>query len=353
MKNTLFSGKEFIFGFLLWLLAAFFVAESRWSRLYQEPALSAEQAVDVYLPEDTDAAGLADVLADEYILVSREEFDWAAQTLHWNRFRAGRYELRQDISYEKLLSKIGKGLQDPMRVTILPGQSEARILRIIPGAFQFDSTVFKQTLADSSFLANAGTNAQELIGRLYPATYDFYWTADPETVVGRMLDTFNDNIISEYSQRFEELDKSVNEIITLASIIEWEAGRNDEKPTISGLYWNRLERGMRLQADPTVNFAVGQRRRLLYKDYEVDHPYNTYIHQGLPPGPITNPSKSSIEAALFPESHDYLYMVASPEGGHNFSETYREHQRKSAEWREWLEEQYRIKEERESNGLNE
>ncbi len=104
---------------------------------------------------------------------------------------------------------------------------------------------------------------------------------------------------------------------------------------------------MRLQADPTINYVIGERRRILYEDYKIDHPYNTYINSGLPPGPITNPSLSSIEAALYPENHDYLYMVASPDGSHDFSETFEEHKRKSAKWRQWLQEQYRIKRQRE------
>ncbi|WP_372636477.1 endolytic transglycosylase MltG [Fodinibius sp.] len=347
MTNRFFSVTELILGLLVWLAAAFLVAESRWSRLYEKPALAAGDTVELYLPEQTDGKGLVRTLNEEGILRSEEEFNWALQTLHWSTFKEGRYQLQEGISYEEILSKLGNGIQDPMRVTILAGQPKSRFIRKVSEAFRFDSTALKQTLSDSSLLARAGVDTQRVIGRLYPATYDFYWTATPEEVIMRILDTFEDQIITEYEERFKELDKSVNEIITMASIIEWEANVESEKDTISGLYWNRLERGMKLQADPTVNYAVGERRRLLYQDYKVEHPYNTYIYAGLPPGPITNPSKSSIRAALFPTDHDYLYMVASPDRNHGFSETYSEHQRKSAEWREWLEEQYRIKRERE------
>ncbi|SHE38359.1 UPF0755 protein [Fodinibius roseus] len=347
MANRFFSGIELILGLIVLLAAAFLVAESRWSRLYEKPALTAEESVVLYFSEQTDRKGLVRTLNEKDILRSEEELDWALQTLRWTTFKEGRYQLQEGISYEEILSKIGNGIQDPMRVTILPGQPKSRFIRKVSEAFRFDSTALKQTLSDSSLLARAGVDTQGVIGRLYPATYDFYWTAPPEEVIMRMLDTFEDQIITEFEERFKELDKSVGEIITMASIIEWEANLESEKDTISGLYWNRLERGMRLQADPTVNYAVGERRRLLYKDYETDHPYNTYIHSGLPPGPITNPSKSSIRAALFPSDHDYLYMVASPDRNHGFSETYSEHQRKSAEWREWLQEQYRIKRERE------
>lgn len=352
MTNRLFTGKEFIFGLLLWLAVAFLVAESRWSRLYDRPAFSAEEPVDIYISEQTDADGLGRILDEQEVLTNREEFDWAVRTLHWNNFKEGHYRFQEEASYDEILSKLGKGLQDPIHLTILSGQPQSRIIRSISGAFRFDSTALKKTLSDSSFLAEAGVDSQRVIGRLYPATYDFYWTAAPTEVIKRLLDTFEDSVISEYEGRIKELDKTVNEMITMASIIEWEAGLESEKDTISGLYWNRLERGMKLQADPTVNYVVGERRRLLYEDYKIDHPYNTYVYSGLPPGPITNPGKSSIRAALFPIDHDYLYMVATPNGNHGFSETYSEHQQKSAEWREWLQEQYRIKEEREQNAMD-
>src|SRR5699024_5296026 len=125
------------------------------------------------------------------------------------------------------------------------------------------------------------------IGYLYPNTFKMYWTISPEEAVKRILEVFDISVVQPNKKRFAELDKTVEEILTLASIVEWEARKQEEKAIISGLYWNRLDRGMRLQADPTVNFAVGERRRLLYQDYEVDHPYNTYLHAGLPPGPIT------------------------------------------------------------------
>ncbi|WP_185958212.1 endolytic transglycosylase MltG [Fodinibius sediminis] len=347
MSNRFISVRELILGFLLWLAVAFLVAESRWNRLYEKPVLATDEAVDLYLAEPVNADGLEKALEKQGLLSRREEFRWALKTLHWSNFREGHYRFSPQTSYEELFTRLGRGLQDPIRLTILPGQTRNRIVRSVSEAFRFDSTALKKTLTDSSFLAEARVDTQNVIGQLYPATYDFYWTASPRSVINRLLKTFEENIISQYEQRFKELDKSVNEIITMASIIEWEATLESEKDTISGLYWNRLEKGMKLQADPTINYAVGERRRLLYEDYKIDHPYNTYVHAGLPPGPITNPSKGSIEAALFPESHDYLYMVASPEGNHNFSETYSEHQRKSAEWRRWLEKQYRIKREQE------
>lgn len=340
--------RELALGFLLWLVVALLVAGSRWTRLYNSPALDIDEVAHIYLSDSVGPDGLADSLSSRDLLKSKEEFYWAVGTLHWKNFKAGHYQFDSNSSYEELFSKMGRGLQDPIQLTVLPGYSQSQIIQRISQSFRFDSASFVYTLNDSSSLAKRGIDSTEVIGRLLPNTYSFYWTVKPDAVINRLLDTFEESILNQYEGRFRELDKSVNEIVTLASIIEWEAGNDSEKDTISGLYWNRLEEGMRLQADPTINFAVGERRRLTFKDYKIDHPYNTYLYSGLPPGPVTNPSESSIKAALFPADHEYLYMVASRKGTHNFSKTYQEHQRKSAEWREWIQEQYRIKRQREA-----
>ena len=349
MFKKLISLKEVAAAILIVALSVLVIAGPRWMRLYQTEALTVEETVDIYLEQESPPDSLVTLLQNKEVLKNRKELKWAIQTQRWNEFKVGHYRLEPGTSYNDLLSKLGKGIQDPIKLTILPGRTESRLIKTISNSFRFDSLALKQTLSDSLFLARQGTDSAKVIGKLYPATYDFYWTTSPQKVIERLLNTFENNISSKFDERLQELDKSLNEILALASIIEWEAGVDKEKATISGLYWNRLKKGMRLQADPTVNYAVGQRRRLTYKDYKVEHPYNTYLHAGLPPGPITNPSRSSIKAALYPADHDFLYMVASPEGTHNFSKTYSEHRRKSREWREWLQKQYRIKRQREKD----
>ncbi|GAA5520784.1 endolytic transglycosylase MltG [Aliifodinibius salicampi] len=351
-QNNRHISKEILIAVLLFGIAVFLVGESRWTRLYQDPALDTDELVDLYLDDEHSPEKLEEILTEKGLIEDIQEFNWAINTLRWRRFQAGHYRIEEGTSYNELFSRMGRGLQDPIQFTLLPGRPPWDVKKRIYQSFRFDSLALSQTLSDSTFLAEHGIDTTEVIGHLYPDSYSFYWTASSEQVVERIFKTFNQKVTEQYRERLDELDITMNEAIILASIIEWEASQNDEKKTISGLYWNRLNRGMRLQADPTVNYAVGERRRLLYEDYKVEHPYNTYLHEGLPPGPITNPSQSSIEAALFPEEHDYLYMVAAPEGNHNFSETFEEHKRKSAEWRQWLNEQYRLKEERERNNNN-
>ncbi len=333
--------------FLLFILTVAIVAGSRLLRLKDEQAIYSSEKTVLYLYEAVDLNELAATLVDSLEVVeNREELIWASQMLGWNSFKPGRYILKGGAAYNEFLSKLAKGVQDPISVTILPGQTKEKILSTLSHSFRFDSAAIYSAVRDSSFLVKNDLAPKTLIGHLYPETYKFYWTESPKEVLNRIFDEF-EQAVQPYRGRLQELDKSLKKIITLASIVEWEAAKDNAKPKISGLYWNRLQRGMLLQADPTVNFAVGERRRLFFEDYEVKHPYNTYIHPGLPPGPITNPDLSSIKAALFPAEHNYIYMVAQPGGGHAFSKTYAQHLQKAEEWRKWLQKQVEIRERRE------
>lgn len=345
------STRELVGALLLFLLIALIVAGSRWWRLYDNNAISppSEEPVHIYLEEQTDFEHLKKRLIDSGVIEDSVELEWAAKTFGWQRFHEGHYLIDDGVTYNQFLSKLGKGAQDPVSVTIIPGSTKARIADAVSEDMQFDSVAFHKALTDSVVLAELNIDPEDIIGRLYPNTYSMYWTSSPRAFLERVLSEFDRQVVQAYQDEFNSIELSVDEIITLASIIQWEARNNEEKPTISGLYWNRLNRGMRLQADPTIIYAIGEQRRILYEDYQIDHEYNTYRHGGLPPGPITNPSLSSIEAALNPEEHEYLYMVATPNGGHSFSETFEEHKQKSAKWRQWLREQYRIKREREQN----
>lgn len=345
-----FSKKEITF---LWLLlAAVFIGTflSRNARLFYSSLTTTEGTFEVFIEGSSDVDGLIQSLDSLQLDVDKTELIWAANTLGWRNYQPGRYVLTKGDSYSQFLSKLGRGIQDPGSVTILPGIDMNRLSRNLARQLRADSLSFRQIFSDSSEIATEfGLNGEELFSRMLPDTYQMYWTSSPESVVRRIYSEFQKKVTEHYEPEIEQNDLDLNEIITLASIVEGEARLNEEKPKISGLYLNRLNSGMRLQADPTVVYALGERRRLLYEDYEFDHPYNTYQIMGLPPGPISNPDLNSIRAVLFPEEHDYLYMVATPEGKHRFSETYSEHQQASEEWRQWLREQYRIQEEREQS----
>ncbi|MEX0681128.1 MAG: endolytic transglycosylase MltG [Balneolales bacterium] len=335
--------KEWGIVFIVLMFAFLLVFSSRYWRLHQKPAIHIPEETVIYFDSSVGMDELVDQLIVNGIEFDREELVWAAGVLKWQRFHRGRYEFAGSKTYPEFLSKLALGLQDPLPLLVPAGVTKEMLKVRIADQMHFEAEDLASAMQDSSFLNRHGLEEHLVYGRILPDTYEVYWTTTPEQLLDRLMSEFNERVTRAYDDRLEELGRSVDEITTLASIIEWEARYDIEKPLISGLYWNRLNQRWRLQADPTVNYAKGERNRLIYADYNIDHPYNTYRIYGLPPGPITNPSFSSLQAALFPEEHNYMYMVATPDGVHDFSRTYAEHLRKSREWTNWLREQRRIR----------
>ncbi|WP_242978932.1 endolytic transglycosylase MltG [Rhodohalobacter mucosus] len=347
MKSA-FSKKETIILLILFVLTAIVVSGYRNYRLYKPDAFSSEGLSEVKINSRIGLPELSEKLDSLGVRFDEEELYWAGRIHGWRFFRPGFYILDETASYPDFLSKLARGIQDPTQVTILPGTDPERFSRQLGQVLLADSLDFRLLLTDSSSVASdLGLTGEELFSRMLPNTYQVYWTSSAEDVIRKVADEFERTIASKYEEELENSEYTLQEVVTLASIVELEAKIRDEKPKIAGLYLNRLRRGMPLQADPTVLYALGERRRLLFEDYQYQHPYNTYLFRGLPPGPITNPDESSIGAVLFPEEHNYYYMVASPDGSHRFSRTFEEHRRASDEWRRWIREQYRIRDQRE------
>ncbi|MFP8488247.1 endolytic transglycosylase MltG [Gracilimonas sp. Q87] len=342
------SRAELIVALTIFLLVMGSVMTSRLTRLSGSEAIAFDSNTVITFTELSGLDELEKNLDTLNVDYDSVELKWAATLLGWRKFQRGRYEFEGLLSYNAFLSKMTRGIQDPVEIVILPGITVERFSSTIAEKLHFNEDDLLQVFSDSTYLSEKGFTEEELFGRMLPDTYSTYWTRSPRQIVNLVLREFKSKVETTYQSRLKELEYSANQIVTLASIVEWEAKNSEEKPIISGLYWNRLKKGMLLQADPTVNYALGERRRLLFEDYLFDHPYNTYVNRGLPPGPITNPSLSTIEATLFPVEHDYLYMVANPEGGHVFTKTFQEHRRESEKWRIWLREQYRIKRQQEA-----
>ena len=305
--------------------------------------------VSLFLKESVDFGVIYEELAKKNVHMDRDIFDWALHLSGWKSVPRGHYTFDTELSLEEQFNKLGRGLQDPITLTILPGLEKNVLFTSLAAQTIHEVGDFKQTLRDYEFLEDQGTDSSMVLGMLSPESYEIYWTSSPKQILSRLIQERVRQKNELYS-RVENPKYSWKDYIIMASIIEWEYKFDEEKQRISGLYWNRIEQRMRLQADPTVNFALGERRRLLYRDYSFEHPYNTYIHRGLPPGPITNPSYSSILAAITPEKHNYLYMVANPEGTHTFSTNYTDHQKAAKLWQDWIQEQYRIKRRNDLNG---
>jgi len=329
---------------VLFLIVFLAIFNSRYQRIYNERAIYSEENQVLLLDDAIGLNELAERLYEKEVIADTVEFIWAGNLLGWKNFRPGRYETGDGYDYDEFLSKLARGIQDETKVTIIPGLDERLISRNLSLQLRADSAAFATIFSDSSSISlEYGLTKNELLGRMLPESYFFFWTAEPEDVIRRVLGEFERLVADGLAEEIQNSGFTLDEVLTLASIVEWEAKVQDEKRRISGLYLNRLKRNMRLQADPTVLYALGEKRRVLFEDYRLDHPYNTYVIDGLPPGPITNPDLRSIKAVLDPEDHNYLYMVATPEGTHQFSRTFEEHKQASENWRQFIREQVRIR----------
>jgi UPF0755 protein len=213
-------------------------------------------------------------------------------------------------------------------VTLPEGLTARQQAHILNRAIGIDSARFVALARDESFTHSLGISSHSLEGYLFPETYSFYWQPEEEDVITRLVRQFQGFYGDSLEARASSFGWTTNQVMTLASIVEGEAVLGEERPIISGVYHNRLRKGMKLEADPTVRYLIEDApRRILHSDLQMDNPYNTYRVKGLPPGPVNSPGKAAIAAALFPAQHNYLFFVSNGRGGHWFTSTYAEHMR--------------------------
>jgi UPF0755 protein len=250
--------------------------------------------------------------------------------------RAGMFEIPRGLSSWQLLNYLETAPAMQIKVTFPEGILSTQMAGILQEKIGIDTSLFVSLVHDSAF-AQTLMGESSLEGYLLPETYFFEWKMPETQIIQRMAantrQIFEADTIRD---RLSQLNRTPLEIITLASIIEGEVMVDSERVYISSLYHNRLRLGWPLQADPTIQYIIpGPPRRLLHRDLEIDSPYNTYKHTGLPPGPINNPGRESILAALYPANTSYLYMVAMGDGRHKFSKSLKEHNFWHAKYNEY------------------
>lgn len=247
----------------------------------------------------------------------------------------GRYVLESGLSNYTILSGLRDGsLRKLVPVAIPEGTRMTLIAARLQRELGVDSVRVMELCTDSATIAAWEIPASSLEGYLLPDTYFFHWQTDERSIIERLLTAFRDFYSDSLIARQQALGMTRHEVITFASIVDRETQLPWERATVAGVYHNRLARGMRLEADPTIQYILPDGpRRLLYSDLRMSSPYNTYRNRGLPPGPIGNPGRDAIIATLNPERHQYLFFVADGKGGHTFSRSYSEHQRAVREYR--------------------
>lgn len=247
-----------------------------------------------------------------------------------DQLKAGHYRFRVGESWSSLLSAMEEGRVVTLPVTIPEGFTVDEIAPRIAYVADVAPDSVRELADDTAIADSLQVPGPTLEGYLFPDTYRFAEGVDPEEALSAMVERYRQFWDPEKRARMKAIGLDERQVVTLASIVEKEARRPEERPIIAGVYLNRLRRGMRLQADPTVQYALGTTKaRLLYRDIDsvADDPYNTYTHAGLPPGPIASPGAASLRAVLWPADVPYLYFVARPDGSHVFSVTEREHVR--------------------------
>jgi UPF0755 protein len=304
---------------------------------------SDQKAVAVTVPIGSSVSTISKILEENGIIKDDRVFKYYIKFKNESGFQAGNYQLNKSMTFQEIIESLKQGkLMDEVafQITIPEGRQLKEIASIVSKKTDFSEEIILEKLTDKTFIDSMKAKYPDLLtddifgkdvryaleGYLYPATYPYYKKdATLEEVIEPMVKKMS-QVVAKYIPQLQEQKMSVHRFVTMASLIEEEATEKADREMISSVFYNRIEKDMPLQTDPTVLYALGEHKdRVLYKDLEVDSPYNTYQYQGLPPGPIANAGEVSFIAALSPEDTDFLYFLATKEGDVIFTKTLDEH----------------------------
>ncbi|MDR1918475.1 MAG: endolytic transglycosylase MltG [Tannerellaceae bacterium] len=307
-------------------------------RLLYAPDFINQEIVYIYIDEDTRFEALCRQLVDSAACRRIEQFKLLAGVVKYpEQMKTGRYAIRPRMGHWALLNDLRRGQQSVTRVTFNNIRFTDELAEKLGEQLMLDKDDLLRLLKDTGFCRSLGFSPQTVGALFIPNTYEIYWNISPEKFLQRMEREYEAFWNDARRRKASELSLTPVEVAILASIVEEETAARDEYPVVAGLYLNRLKRGIPLQADPTVKFAVGDfsLRRILFEHLEVNSPYNTYKYTGLPPGPLRIPSPRAIDAVLDYTRHRYLYMCAKEDfsGRHNFAATLAEHNRNAERYR--------------------
>jgi len=253
---------------------------------------------------------------------------------------SGAYHINKGMTIAQVVRKIARHQQDPVKLTFIGARTLEDLAGHMAKGIEADSVQILQAMHEPQFLTECGCDEANLPGIFLPDTYEVYWNISPEKLMKRLLTEYQKFWNDERKALAQQLDLNPQQVSILCSIAEEETANRQERGVVARLYWNRFHIGMPLQADPTVKYAVGDftLRRILNKHLKVESPYNTYLHGGLPPGPIRIVEKATIDSFLHSTPHKYLYMCAKEDfsGLHNFAINLRDHQRNATKYHQAL-----------------
>ncbi len=280
-------------------------------------------------------------LSGQGIVRHEKFFAWVARRTGYSaHVHPGRYLIRAGMNSYQILRLLRSGKQNPVKLVIKSLRTEEDLISLVCRNLETDSSQLKSLLGSAVFLTRYGLDSSDLLCLVIPDTYEFYWNSSAGRVGNKIGRTYLDFWDSLRSSQARALGLTPPQVVVLASIVEQETNRNSEKPRIAAVYLNRLRKGIRLAADPTVKFALGDFsiKRIYGKFTQVNSPYNTYAYAGLPPGPICTPSRVTVDAVLHAPSTDELYFCASPDfsGYHLFAATFAAHEKNARRYQHAL-----------------
>ena len=335
--------RKLFYASLLLILIAAIAGIYLYNSVWSSNVITQAETADLYLPTGSNFSDLKEILKAENILENEASFDLTCKLMKFTdrSVKSGLYEIKKGWSNRELIKHLRLGKQKPVKLTFNNFRTIEELVGAISTQVESDSISLLNHITDPSFLDKLEISKDELLCQFLPNTYEVYWNTSVEKLVNKLLKE-KENFWSENKrlEKAQALNLSPTEVCILASIVEKETLVADEKSTVAGVYLNRLERNIMLQADPTVVFAVGDFtiRRVLNKHLEFDSPYNTYKYEGLPPGPIYLPDNKTIDAVLSPEDHSYLYFCARPDnsGRHAFAKNLVAHNKNARIYQNWL-----------------
>jgi UPF0755 protein len=321
-----------VFGFLLGLMLFIFFTPNYYKQ---------KSPVEFIIPAGSSLTSVIDSLYAQEIINNKAAMHVAAFIFGVEKnIKAGTYKIPNGQSYYNLLDLFLSGSPEKqIMVTIPEGIWQPKLAELLSEELLLNKDKIMDLSKDKKFLKELGIDANNIEGYLLAETFYFFEDVDEKEALSKLKYEM-DKLFSpeEIDTRMKILGRTKHEILTIASIIDGESNIVSEFKRISGVYYNRLKKGWRLQADPTIQYLKRHKRsrnKIYYKDLEIDSPYNTYMYAGLPPGPINNPGKDAVMAALYPEEHNYYYFVADGNGGHVFAKTSTEHNRNVRAYRKW------------------
>jgi UPF0755 protein len=293
------------------------------------PSVTAPEDKFLYIKTGSTFGQVKDELLSKNIISSTRWFDWTAGALKFNTVRAGKYEIKKGMSLFELIRVLKNGRQTPVKLVITKLRLKEDFARKLGQQFEFDSLAAIQFLTNNDSLKAFGVDSNTVMATVMPNTYSFYWNSDPKMVYQKLYDHWKKFWNDERKKKANDIQLSPIEVSTLASIVDEEVNLKSEKEKISSVYLNRLHKNMNMQACPTIKYALRDfaLTRIYQKHLTVQSPYNTYINEGLPPGPVCTPQPETIDIVLNAPQTDYLYFVANSDfsGTHIYTTNYDDH----------------------------